>query len=175
LISGNSIGTDASATLALGNRFNGVFLSGAPGNTVGGTAAGSGNVIAHNGYSGIDIDSKTATGNRVQANIISANVAYGVLIRNASANTIGGLTPGGGNTITLNAFGGIQILASGLPVLPPKTAGNLIQGNHLSGNGRGPFHLGMGKAKAVSATRIVRALAPTFPRRTKPFSSQTGA
>jgi titin len=149
LIAGNSIGTDASATLALGNRFDGVLLSGAPGNTVGGTTPGAGNVIAHNGYSGVDVEGRAASANLVQANLISANAAYGVLIQNARGNTIGGASPGAGNTITANAFGGIQILVRGVPVVRPKTAGNVIQGNQLAGNGRGPFRLGLTKTKAV--------------------------
>lgn len=47
LIEGNLIGTDATGTLAAGNEGDGVYLSSA-GNTVGGTVAGAGNLIADN-------------------------------------------------------------------------------------------------------------------------------
>src|SRR3712207_7513617 len=40
LLAGNRIGTDASGTRALANDLSGVEIAGAPGNTVGGTAAG---------------------------------------------------------------------------------------------------------------------------------------
>ena len=51
-IEGNYIGTDARGYKAIGNQYDGVLLSGA-GNTVGGTAAGDGNVISGNGRDGI--------------------------------------------------------------------------------------------------------------------------
>ena len=49
LVAGNFIGTNAAGTAALGNSDNGVRIVGCPGNTVGGTAAGAGNVISGNG------------------------------------------------------------------------------------------------------------------------------
>ncbi len=51
-IEGNYIGTDARGFKAIGNQYDGVLLSGAD-NTVGGTAAGDGNVISGNGRDGI--------------------------------------------------------------------------------------------------------------------------
>jgi hypothetical protein len=49
-VAGNSIGTDRTGTADLGNTLAGVLLEdGASANTVGGTAAGSGNTIAFNG------------------------------------------------------------------------------------------------------------------------------
>ena len=54
VIQGNFIGTDATATLNLGNGDGGVIVAGHNW-TIGGTGAGEGNVIAHNGapYGGI--------------------------------------------------------------------------------------------------------------------------
>ncbi len=49
VIQGNFIGTDATATLDLGNRSNGVYVGGEGYATIGGTGSGEGNVIAHNG------------------------------------------------------------------------------------------------------------------------------
>jgi hypothetical protein len=45
VIEGNFIGTDVTGTVALGNGNYGVLFQGAPGNLIGGTAAGAGNVI----------------------------------------------------------------------------------------------------------------------------------
>src|SRR5262245_18409754 len=65
-IQGNFIGTNAAGTAALPNARHGVFLgSGANGNTVGGIAPGSGNVISGNGQSGVVIDGAGTTGNVV--------------------------------------------------------------------------------------------------------------
>ena len=49
LIAGNYIGTDATGKLALGNASDGVQLTGASSNTVGGTTIGAGNLISGNG------------------------------------------------------------------------------------------------------------------------------
>ena len=50
LVQGNYIGTAASGTTGLGNGGGGVGVSGAPGNTIGGTVAGAGNLISANGW-----------------------------------------------------------------------------------------------------------------------------
>jgi hypothetical protein len=47
-IEGNLIGTDAAGTAALANTPNGVRVANSPGNTIGGTAAGAGNVVSGN-------------------------------------------------------------------------------------------------------------------------------
>ncbi len=73
VIQGNFIGTDATATLDLGNRSNGVYVSGVGYATIGGTGSGEGNVIAHNGggdpssSGGIQISGPAVTirGNRI--------------------------------------------------------------------------------------------------------------
>ena len=54
VVQGNFIGTDETATLNLGNGDGGVIVAGQNW-TIGGTGAGEGNVIAHNGgpYGGI--------------------------------------------------------------------------------------------------------------------------
>jgi hypothetical protein len=49
VVQGNFIGTDATAALDLGNRSNGIYVGGAGYAVIGGTGAGEGNVIAHNG------------------------------------------------------------------------------------------------------------------------------
>ncbi len=73
-VAGNYIGTDASGAGALGNGFQGVALdTGADNNLIGGTTAGSGNLIAHNGFDGIALASGAGNGNAILGNMIFAN------------------------------------------------------------------------------------------------------
>jgi CSLREA domain-containing protein len=73
LVQGNFIGTDAAGTGAVGNTGHGVLLV-SPNNTIGGTAPGAGNVIAHNDVFGIFIFAfDWATGNRINGNSIYDN------------------------------------------------------------------------------------------------------
>jgi hypothetical protein len=73
-IDGNLIGTDPTGTIALGNGDAGVGIdNGATDNTVGGTAAGLGNTIAFNDYSGIELDDDATVGNPLRGNIIYQN------------------------------------------------------------------------------------------------------
>jgi hypothetical protein len=76
LVEGNFIGTDASGTRPLGNTGAGVHISAGVNNTIGGTAAGAGNVIAFNVGNGVTID--TGTGNAILSNSIFGNAAPGV-------------------------------------------------------------------------------------------------
>ena len=48
LIQGNTIGTDMTGTLALGNTLEGIYLERAPSNTIGGAVSGAGNLISAN-------------------------------------------------------------------------------------------------------------------------------
>ena len=68
---GNRIGTAANGTAALGNGGPGVVVSGTSVD-VGGPAAGAGNVIAHNGGTGVIIapgwNGETVAGNAIYAN-----------------------------------------------------------------------------------------------------------
>jgi hypothetical protein len=78
LVQGNRIGTDASGSSALGNTRHGVDLrGGAAGNTIGGTASGAGNTIAHNSK-GVVIVGTDAIGNSILENAIFANAGLGI-------------------------------------------------------------------------------------------------
>jgi CSLREA domain-containing protein len=75
---GNRIGTDATGTMNLGNTsISGTWGVRSDGinNTVGGSAAGSGNVIAYNGGAGVIVDGSE---NPVLANSIFANTGLGI-------------------------------------------------------------------------------------------------
>ena len=76
-IVGNYLGTDASGTKDMGNSENGIFISGAPNNTIGGTTPGTRNVISGNERNGVVVNFG-ATGNRVLSNSVFANGGLGI-------------------------------------------------------------------------------------------------
>jgi CSLREA domain-containing protein len=79
-VEGNYIGTKADGTAGLGNTRGGVAITGASKNTVGGTAAGAGNVISSTLLPvapGISING-AAKGNRILSNSIDANGSLGI-------------------------------------------------------------------------------------------------
>jgi hypothetical protein len=116
-VQGNYVGTDTTGSLARSNAFDGIIIRGGASNdTIGGTAAGAGNVISGNSASGVEID---VSGILVQGNLIGTqadgasalgNAQQGVFLHSgASQNTIGGTVAGAGNTIAFN--GGAGVLA----------------------------------------------------------------
>ena len=149
LVAGDLIGTDASGTPNLGNFRDGVLISGANSNTIGGTAPNAINVISGNAGNGVDI-AASATNNLVVGDVIGlsvsgqplGNAASGVLISASSLNTIGGMTTGiagnlgSSNVIAGNILNGVTLDAGATKNL---IAGNLI-GTDLNGtSGLGNF------------------------------------
>ncbi len=131
LIAGNLVGTDATGTGRLANRLGGLFLNGAPGNTIGGPVAGAGNVLSGNGGPGIQLFGAGTSGNLLQGNLIGTdrsatiplgNAGGGLFVNGAPNNLIGGTEPGTGNVISANALFGVQLFGQG-------TAGNRVFGN----------------------------------------------
>ena len=142
---GNYIGTDATGTVAVGNRF-GVFISeGARNNTIGGTAAGSGNLIAGNDDDAVVIQDLGTAHNVVAGNFIGtdaagtaslANSGNGVLIAGgASGNLIGGVEDAARNLISGNS-------ANGVAIFNPGTTDNAVQGNFIGTDVTGTASLG---------------------------------
>jgi parallel beta-helix repeat protein len=95
LVQADDIGTDATGSVELGNGGNGVAVSGAPGNTIGGAAGANpaGDVISGNVKNGVFITGPGATGNRVVNDRIGtaadgstglANLGAGVTIAQGS-------------------------------------------------------------------------------------------
>jgi hypothetical protein len=86
LVEGNLIGTDQTGVNALGNAGDGVtilsFFGPSSNNTIGGTVAGAGNVIAVNGAVGVDVQDPNDTGmvlnNAILSNSIYGNAALGI-------------------------------------------------------------------------------------------------
>ena len=142
-ILGNYIGTNAAGTAALTNSGSGIFISaGASSNQIGGSAAGSRNVLSGNTFSGVDI---RGNNNIVQGNLIGTNVSGAAAIGNndgvfladsATGNVIGGTTQDSRNVISGNRFTGVTIrsLTSGVAGATQTTVqGNLI-GTTAAGN-----------------------------------------
>lgn len=113
---GNYIGTDATGTTALGNRFGVALGQGPSANVVGGSAPGAGNVISGNREFGVSL-ARDASGNRIEGDWIGTNAAGarlpngsgGLLITGgASRNVIGG-SAGGSNVISFNGGPGVLV------------------------------------------------------------------
>ena len=135
---GNYIGTNAAGTAALPNII-GVAVNNAPSNTIGGSAAGAGNIISGNSSPtaglGVQITGATATGNTLRGNFIGVaangtsplgNSSIGVQITAAASNNaIGTAVAGEGNIIANNGNIGVSV-ASG--------TGNRIQNNSIFAN-----------------------------------------
>jgi hypothetical protein len=154
LVEGNFIGTDQSGTNALANVFNGVQITDASGNTIGGTTTGAANVLSGNNSDGIfiytDRTGAMATGNLIQGNFIGTdntgtkalgNSINGVEIRDVSGNTIGGTTAAARNVISSNTKQGIYIHTSQVGAT---ATGNLVEGNELGTDLTGTIKLGNG-------------------------------
>jgi hypothetical protein len=142
-VEGNFIGTDVTGTHSLGNAVNGVLVSGTS-NTIGGTTAGTRNVISGNARDGVRIDSSGTAGNVVAGNYIGTNAAgtaalpnqIGVLISGGSTgNTVGGTAAGARNVISGNAGDGVRIDGSG-------TVGNWVAGNYIGTDATGTAPVG---------------------------------
>ena len=90
LVLGNFIGSDVTGTAALVNGNNGIWVLSAPDSTIGGTAAGAGNVIVVGSgasWSGIRIQGIAASGTNVQGNYIGTDVT-GTTVLSAGGNGI---------------------------------------------------------------------------------------
>jgi parallel beta-helix repeat protein len=141
-IQGNYIGVDINGTSTLANGGDGIF-SICANTTVGGTAAGAGNVISGaTGGEGVNFtigaDNSTIQGNLIgtDKNGTSAigNNNTGVYIHGAKNCLVGGTTASARNIISGNKnFGGLE-LASG--------SGNTIEGNYIGTNITGTSALG---------------------------------
>jgi len=149
-IEGNFIGTNAAGNAALGNSLDGVHISNASSNTIGGTqvppdpGTPPGNLISGNHSDGVEINGAGAPGNRVQGNLIGTNAAGaaalgnsldGVRIIGGDSNTIGGAVVGAGNIISGNGAHGVEISGSSL-------FGHRVQNNNIGTNAADTAALG---------------------------------
>jgi titin len=151
LVQGNLIGTDKTGTKPLGNTLGGVtavYFA----NTIGGTAAGAGNVIAANGGDGIVLGGVYAIANLIQGNFIGTdttgaknlgNAGHGVDVQ-VYGNSIGGTVRGAGNTIAFNGEAGVAVVdnANEVPILSNAIYANHRLGIDLNDDGVTLNHLG---------------------------------
>ncbi|MCP4629396.1 MAG: tandem-95 repeat protein [bacterium] len=142
LVQGNYIGTNAAGDAALANMRCGIHILEAPNNTIGGPGSGEGNIISGNASEGIGLAGSSATGNKIQGNVIGLDKNgqqtlandRGIGIFNASATVIGGTATGEGNVISGNTQSGVRI--DGGSSFSSKVQGNVI-GTNFSGNTSG--------------------------------------
>ena len=83
LVEGDAIGTDLTATNALGNANDGVkidatYYGASTDNTIGGTAAVAGNLITYNGGPGVIVTGDSSLGNQITANRIFGNAGQAI-------------------------------------------------------------------------------------------------
>jgi CSLREA domain-containing protein len=101
-IAGNYIGVGADGTTALGNGGRGVTFNSNDANpvTIGGTAAGAGNLIANNGAQGVRNDFSTRQRVSILGNSIHSNASLGIMLGfgpNPRANDAGDVDTGPNN------------------------------------------------------------------------------
>ena len=136
VVQGNFIGTNFGGTVAVPNALGISIGAGSTNNTIGGTTAGAGNVIAANtdhglGFvdgAGIDIDtggSNLVAGNWIGTNALGStglgNYGDGVSVYQSTGNTIGGTVAAAANVISGND-NGVELDDSGQNLV----LGNLI-------------------------------------------------
>ena len=144
-VSGNFVGTNPAGTATEPNQNDGIHVSNASTNTIGGTTAAARNVVSGNAIDGIHVVGATAspaTGNLIEGNFVGVNAAgtgsvgtkasgsaagtpagnfvAGIEISGGNANTVGGATAAAGNVVGFNAEG-IEVDNGG--------QNNVIEGN----------------------------------------------
>ena len=138
-ITGNFIGVTGDATAKLPNTLDGILLTNAGNNTIGGTSAGTGNVISGNLHNGIDLAGTGTTNTNILGNFIGtdgtgakaiANQMDGILINGAPSNHIGQSTAGATNYISGNTKNGVHISGTA-------STGNKIEFNFIGTNKTG--------------------------------------
>jgi CSLREA domain-containing protein len=145
-IVGNFVGLNHQGTVAEPNQGDGIRISNASSNTIGGSTPALRNVVSGNNLDGIHIVGSTAspaTGNLIQGNFVGVNSAgtgfvdfrpdiasptaagnflHGIEISGGNANTVGGNTAGARNVVGFNLDG---------IALDNGAQNNVIQGNFL--------------------------------------------
>ncbi|HEV2693860.1 MAG TPA: immunoglobulin domain-containing protein [Verrucomicrobiae bacterium] len=140
---GNFIGLDSTGRIPEGIAGNGIVVSNAPSNIIGGTNSGAGNVISSQGGDGLYIGGSNACFNMVVGNLIGTDVTgtnnsqcngNGITIFNAPSNTVGGVTLAAANVIAFNQQNGIAITG-------PAASNNLVLGNFIGTDRTGTLNL----------------------------------
>ncbi len=139
VIAGNFVGTNRSATTAMGNGTDGIYVVNSFSGVIGGAAPGSRNVVSGNDGSGLNL--YLADGTTIQGNFIGTDITGTQPIRNSGSgiylgsngNLVGGSGAGEGNVISANGLHGIQLWGG---------SDNTIQGNRIGTDVNGTAALG---------------------------------
>ena len=165
VVIGNYIGTSSTGNAAVPNANDGVFLNGAPNNTIGGSLAGQRNIISGNGTrtdpanpTGSGIEVTSAAGNVISGNYIGTNLSggtplsntLGILVNRGAAVTIGGTTAAAANVISGNALDGISIVGAAT------TVGATVIGNFIGTNPAGSAAVPNGRDGVAISARFAR-------------------
>lgn len=143
VVEGNYIGTDVTGSVALGNGSHRVEIFCCGTNiSIGGSSAGTGNVISGNSGSVIFVGDSSVAVN-IQSNLIGTgsgmtnlgNVAHGVYVLESDDSSIGGTANGAGNAISFNGGAGVALDLFG-------HTGNAILSNSMFFNGDLGIYLG---------------------------------
>ncbi len=146
MVQGNYIGVNAAGTSPLRNLVNGVEMSGADSNIIGGALAGAGNIISGNSGNGVGVFF-ASSGNSVLGNYIGVDVngtsgisnwLCGVRIE-SGGNTVGGTTAASRNIISGNGLEGVLIVKAA-------ASNNAVQGNYIGTTAAGNAALGNHRA-----------------------------
>ncbi|QDV38166.1 Calx-beta domain-containing protein [Tautonia plasticadhaerens] len=152
VVTNTYIGMDRAGGRAIPNEGQGLLLSGASANTIGGTTTATRNVISGNSLSGVAMI-PGSNNNVIQGNLIGVaadgtsdlgNLNHGVFIDGANDNTIGGNFAGAGNLIANNGgtdsqFNGVTVEAgTGNTILTNRIVDNAGLGIDLGGDGQTP-------------------------------------
>ena len=161
VVEGNYIGLDAAGTAARANGLDGILVTGAPNNTIGGVAPGAGNVISGNSGPGIEITGAASTGNVVVGNYIGTNAAGTAALGNsgdgveidsgASSNMISG-PAGAGNIISGNAGDGIFISGGNDNQIDGNYIGTDVTGTVALANADEGIEIYLGTGNTVGGT-----------------------
>ncbi len=146
VIQGNLIGTDATGQSAVPNGLSGIHVQVATAMTIGGTAAGAGNVVSGQSQQGIlveELGSGTTANVIIQGNRIGTNLDGTAALGNGAGIElddsptgviIGGTAVGAGNLISGNPGDGIFVGS--------QVEGAVIQGNLIGTNAAGTAPIG---------------------------------
>ena len=161
VIEGNYIGTNAAGTAALGNFTDGIRVGISSSVTIGGTAAGAGNLVSGNGIghscgcvTGAGIGVTSVDGLNVEGNLIGTDATGASAIPNVTGGivffgnngaftnvVIGGTTAASRNVISGNGGNGI---GNGISISPGTSGstGIVVEGNFIGTDAAGSAALG---------------------------------
>ncbi|MBL8246018.1 MAG: right-handed parallel beta-helix repeat-containing protein [Rhodanobacteraceae bacterium] len=148
---GNRIGTNSSGTGAIANGYNGVVITAASDNRIGGSTPSDLNLISGNTRNGVGI-AGGASGNLVARNYIGlaadgatalGNGEDGVLIVDSPSNLVGGDVTGTYNIIAANGAHGVELRGDGADAntIQRSIIGSDLFGTLDRGNGRAGVYL----------------------------------